>query len=53
MIAGAVVQRVAGILGNYAWERIELLWNFKEDAQEMEKKMIDLKVALNYADKRS
>ncbi|GJN16789.1 hypothetical protein PR202_gb03810 [Eleusine coracana subsp. coracana] len=53
MIAGAVVKHVAGILSKKAWERIELMWNFKEDAQEMENKMIDMKVALNYADKCS
>uniref|UniRef100_A0A1E5UYZ6 Disease resistance N-terminal domain-containing protein n=1 Tax=Dichanthelium oligosanthes TaxID=888268 RepID=A0A1E5UYZ6_9POAL len=53
MIAGAVVKGVAGMFGNIAWERIELLWDFKEDAQEMENKMIDLKDALSYADKFS
>ncbi|CAD6228289.1 unnamed protein product [Miscanthus lutarioriparius] len=53
MIAGAVVQRLAGMLGNKAWERVELLWNFKEDVEGMERIMIDLKLALSYADKRS
>uniref|UniRef100_A0A0D9YMB9 NB-ARC domain-containing protein n=1 Tax=Oryza glumipatula TaxID=40148 RepID=A0A0D9YMB9_9ORYZ len=53
MIAGAVVQRAARMLGDIAWERIQLLWNFQEDAQEMESKMTDLKVAHSYADKRS
>ena len=53
MIAGAVVQRLAGMLGDKAWERVELLWNFKEDVEGMERIMIDLKLALSYADKRS
>jgi hypothetical protein len=53
MIAVAVVQRVAGMLGDVAWERVKLLWNFKGDVQEMEIRMGDLKVVLRYADKRS
>jgi aquaporin TIP len=53
MIAGAVIQRVASMLGGIAWQRIELLWNFKEDVQEMESKMGSLQLALGYADKRS
>ncbi|KAF8648715.1 hypothetical protein HU200_064769 [Digitaria exilis] len=31
MIASAVAQRVAGMLGDIARERLQLLWNFKED----------------------
>nr|CAB3475380.1 unnamed protein product [Digitaria exilis] len=53
MIASAVVQRVAGMLGDIAWERLQLLWNFKEDVQEIEGKMVDLQVTLSYADKHS
>lgn len=53
MVAGAVVQRLAGMLGDKAWERVELLWNFKDDVEGMERIMIDLKLALNYADRRS
>lgn len=53
IIAGAVVQRLAGMLGDKAWERVELLWIFEEDVEGLESKMIDLKVALRYADRRS
>jgi aquaporin TIP len=53
MIASAVVQRVAGMLGDIAWERLQLLWNYKEDVQDMEGKMATLQVVLSYADKRS
>ena len=53
MIASTVVQRVAGMLGDIAWERLQLLWNFKEDAQDIEGKMLDLQVALSSADKHS
>ncbi|XP_039810382.1 putative disease resistance protein RGA1 isoform X2 [Panicum virgatum] len=51
MVAAAIVQRVASKLGNIAWERIELMWRFKEDAQEMKDKMVTLQVALSHADK--
>ena len=53
MIASTVVQRVAGMLGDIAWERLQLLWNYKEDVQDMEGKMDTLQVALSYADNRS
>ncbi|KAF8762516.1 hypothetical protein HU200_009491 [Digitaria exilis] len=53
MIASAVVQRVAGMLGDIAWERLQLLWNSKEDVQEIEGKMVDLQVMLSYAEKHS
>ncbi|CAL4952794.1 unnamed protein product [Urochloa decumbens] len=53
MIASAVVHRVTGMLGNVAWERLQLLWNYKEDVQDMEGKMVTLQIALSYADKRS
>jgi aquaporin TIP len=53
MIASAVVQRVAGMLGDIAWERLQLLWNYKEDVQDMEGKMATLQAVLSYADKRS
>lgn len=52
-IAGAVIQHVASILDKIVWERIELLWNFEDDAKEMNDKMVTLQVALNYAKKRS
>jgi aquaporin TIP len=53
MVAGAIVEHVAGKLGGITWERLQLLWNFKEDAQDMEDKMVTLQVGLSYADKRS
>jgi aquaporin TIP len=53
MIAGAVVQRIAGFLGDIAWDRIELLWSFKEDVKDMESRMGGLQLALTYADKCS
>ncbi|CAL4945640.1 unnamed protein product [Urochloa decumbens] len=53
MIASAVVHHVTGMLGNVAWERLQLLWNYKEDVQDMEGKMVTLQIALSYADKRS
>jgi hypothetical protein len=34
------VQHVAGKLGQTAWERMGMLWSFKDDAQDMEGKMI-------------
>uniref|UniRef100_K3XEL1 Uncharacterized protein n=1 Tax=Setaria italica TaxID=4555 RepID=K3XEL1_SETIT len=53
MIASAVIQHVGSMLGDKAWERIELLWNFENDAKEMKDKMFNLQVALNNAEKRS
>lgn len=53
MVAAPVAQRVARKLGNIAWERLQLLWNFKEDVQEIEGKMVDLQVTLSSADKHS
>nr|CAB3475379.1 unnamed protein product [Digitaria exilis] len=53
MIAGAVVQHVAGKLSSMVWDRIRMLWNFKDDVEEMESKMGSLQLALSYADKRS
>nr|CAB3479384.1 unnamed protein product [Digitaria exilis] len=53
MIAGAVVQHVAGKLSSMVWDRIGMLWNFKDDVEEMESKMGSLQLALSYADKRS
>jgi aquaporin TIP len=53
MIAGAIVQHVARKLGQTAWERMGMLWSFKDDIQDMEDKMVTLQVALTCADKRS
>ncbi|TKW18844.1 hypothetical protein SEVIR_5G458201v4 [Setaria viridis] len=53
MIASAVIQHVGSMLGDKAWERIKLLWNFENDAKEMKDKMFNLQVALNNAEKRS
>nr|CAB3479386.1 unnamed protein product [Digitaria exilis] len=53
MVAAPVVQRVAGKLGDIAWEKLQLLWNFKEDVQDIEGKMVDLQVAVSFADKHS
>ncbi|KAF8762517.1 hypothetical protein HU200_009492 [Digitaria exilis] len=53
MVAAPVVQRVAGKLGDIAWEKLQLLWNFKEDVQDIEGKMVDLQVTLSSADKHS
>jgi aquaporin TIP len=53
MIAGAIVQHVASKLGQTAWDRMGMLWSFKDDVQDMEDKMVTLQVALTCADKRS
>ena len=54
MVAGAVVEHVAGKLSETTLERIGgMLWNFKDDVQDMKKQMGTLQVVLSYADKRS
>jgi aquaporin TIP len=53
MIAGAIAKHVAGKLSQTAWERMGMLWSFKEYVQDMENKMVTLEIALSYADKRS
>uniref|UniRef100_A0A0D9VCA0 NB-ARC domain-containing protein n=1 Tax=Leersia perrieri TaxID=77586 RepID=A0A0D9VCA0_9ORYZ len=50
-IAWLADTHVARMLGDIAWERIQLLWNFQEYVQEMESKMTGLKDALINADK--
>ncbi|TKW18848.1 hypothetical protein SEVIR_5G458601v4 [Setaria viridis] len=53
MIAGAVVQRVAGMLGQAAWERVELLQRFSDDFEEMKGTLITVKAVTGDAEKRS
>ncbi|XP_062231208.1 disease resistance protein RGA2-like [Phragmites australis] len=53
MMAGAVVQRVAGMLGQAAWQRVELLWTFSDDVEEMKDKLVAVQAVLVDAEKRS
>ena len=54
MVAGAVVEHVAGKFSETTLERIGgMLWNFKDDVQDMKKQMGTLQVVLSYADNRS
>ncbi|RCV28975.1 hypothetical protein SETIT_5G446200v2 [Setaria italica] len=53
MIAGAVVQRVAGMLGQSAWERVELLQRFSDDFEEMKGTLITVQAVMAVAENRS
>jgi aquaporin TIP len=53
MIAGAVVQRVAGMLGQAAWERVELLQRFIDDFEEMKGTLITVQAVTADAENRS
>lgn len=53
MIAGAVVQRVAGMLGQAAWERVELLQRFSDDFEEMKGTLITVQAVMAVAENRS
>ncbi|CAD6234988.1 unnamed protein product [Miscanthus lutarioriparius] len=53
MVAGAVVRRVAGMLGEAAWERVELPWMFKDDVEEMKNKLVTVQAVMVDAENRS
>jgi aquaporin TIP len=53
MIAGAVVQRVAGMLGQATRERVELLWRFSDDVEGMKRTLITVQAVMADAENRS
>jgi aquaporin TIP len=53
MIAGAVVQRVAGMLGRATRERVELLWRFSDDVEGMKRTLITVQAVMADAENRS
>ncbi|OEL36197.1 Disease resistance protein RGA2 [Dichanthelium oligosanthes] len=53
MIAGAVVQHVAGMLGQATWERVELLWRFGDDVEEMKGTLVTMQAVMVDAENRS
>jgi aquaporin TIP len=53
MIAGAVVQRVASMLGQATRERVELLWRFGDDVEGMKRTLITVQAVMADAENRS
>jgi aquaporin TIP len=53
MIAGAVVQRVASMLGQATRERVELLWRFSDDVEGMKRTLITVQAVMADAENRS
>jgi aquaporin TIP len=53
MITGAVVQRVASMLGQATRERVELLWRFSDDVEGMKRTLITVQAVMADAENRS